>query len=252
LFLFKKIAGELLAPLSVVLVAAAVGLVLLWFTRRQRLGKLVATAAFLLLITMAYGWLGGPALHALERDYAPMASPPAGIKWIVVLGGGAYADPELPTLWRAHEATLARTVEGVRLQRRLPDAKLVLSGGPVFGSGSDAEVMSAMAIELGVARERIVMEGASTDTEGQARVVRELLKGERCILVTSAVHMRRSLALFRKQGIDALPAPTHYLSQSSPGIRPGDFFPRAGRIQGADAAAHEFLGLAWHWLTGRI
>jgi len=252
LFLFKKIAGELLAPLSVVLVAATVGLVLLWFTRRQRLGKLIATAAFLLLVTLAYGWLGCPALQALEREYAPMASPPPGIKWIVVLGGGASSDPDLPPLWRASDATLARAVEGVRLHRQLPDARLVFSGGAVFGSGSDAETMSALALGLGVARERIVNEGVSEDTESQARVIREMLKGEPCILVTSAVHMRRSLALFRKQGIDALPAPTHYLSQSNAGIQPADFFPRPGRIRGADAAAHEYLGLAWHWLTDRI
>jgi len=252
LFLLKKIAGELVAPLSIVVLVAAVALVLLWFTKRQRLGKLLATAAFLLLVTVAYGWLGGPALHALERDYAPVATAPAGVKWIVVLGGGAYADPGLPPMWRATEATLARTVEGVRLHRHLPEAKLVLSGGAVFGAGSDAETMAALALDLGVPRERIVTEAVSADTEGQARIMRELLKGERCILVTSAVHMRRSVALFRKQGIDALPAPTHYLSQSNPGIQPSDFFPRPGRIRGADAAVHEYLGLAWHWLTGRI
>lgn len=252
MFLFKKIAGELLAPLSIVLIAAAVALVLLWFTRRQRLGKLIATAAFLLFVTLAYGWLGGPALHALERDYAPMAAPPPGIKWVIVLGGGSYSDPELPPIAQLTESSLARAVEGVRLYRQVPDAKLVLSGGRVFGGGSDAETMSALALQLGVPRDRIVMEGASEDTEGQARLIREMLKGERCILVTSAVHMRRSIALFRKQGVDALPAPTHYLSQSNPGIQPADFFPRPGRIRGADAAMHEYLGLAWHWLTGRI
>ena len=252
MFLAKKIAGELLAPLSIVVLAAALALVLLWFTKRQRLGKLLATAAFVLLVTLAYGWLGGPALRALERDYAPMASPPTGVKWIVVLGGGTSADPDLPPIARATEATLARTVEGVRLHRQLPDATLVLSGGPVFGSGSDAQVMSALALELGVPRERIVTDPVSADTEGQARLVRELLKGEHCLLVTSAAHMRRSLALFRKQGVDALPAPAHDLSLSNPGVQPADFFPRPGRIRGADVAMHEYLGLAWHWLTGAI
>ena len=252
MFLFKKIAGELLSPLSIIVLLLAVALVLLWFTRRQRMAKLVATVAFLLLITVAYGWLGGPALHGLEREHAPLVSPPADVKWIVVLGGGAYADPALPPVWRMTDATLARVVEGVRLHRKVAGSKLVLSGGPVLGSGSDAETMSALAAELGVARESIVTDGVSLDTESQARVMRGVLKGERCILVTSAVHMRRSLALFRKQGVDALPAPTDYLSQSSPGIRPSDFFPGARRIQGADAAAHEYLGLAWAWLTGRI
>lgn len=252
MFLLKKIAGELLSPLSFIVIALAIALAILWFTGRQRLGKLLATAAFLLLLAVAYGWLGGPALRALEGEFKPMAAPPAGIKWVVVLGGGASADPELPSLQRASRSTLARTVEGVRLQRKLPGAKLVVSGGAVYGSGTDAEVMSALAAELGVARDAIVADTVSPDTESQARLARDLLNGERCVLVTSALHMRRSLALFRKAGVDALPAPTDYLSQANPGIGPADFFPSAHGIGLAEAAAHEYLGFAWGWLTGRL
>ena len=252
MFLAKKILGELLSPLSIVVLIAAVGVVLVWFTRRQRVAKLVLTAAVLLLVGLGYGWLGGPALRALERDHAPLASPSPGVKWIVVLGGGAWSDPSLPPLWRATESTLARTVEGIRLHRRLPGSKLVLSGGPVFGGGSDAETMSALALELGVARESIVTDRLSPDTETQARVMRGLVKGERCILVTSAAHMRRSLALFRKAGVDALPAPTDYQSQTNAGLSPADFFPHSRAVKGAQAAAHEYLGLAWGWLTGTL
>jgi uncharacterized SAM-binding protein YcdF (DUF218 family) len=112
--------------------------------------------------------------------------------------------------------------------------------------------MSAIAMALGVPRDAMVLDSASSDTESQARAVRGLLKGERCILVTSAVHMRRALALFRKAGVDALPAPTDFQSQSNPGIRPGSFFPDARQIGLADAAAHEYLGLGWAWLTGKL
>jgi len=252
LFLLKKIAGEALSPLSIVVLVLLVGLVLLWFTQRQRLAKLIATAGFLLLVAVSYGLLGGPALHALESDYEPLVSPPEGVKWIVVLGGGTMSDPAVPPMWRVTEATLARTVEGVRLHRKLPGSRLVLSGGPVFTSGSDAEGMSALAMELGVPSERIVMEAVSADTESQARAMRELLKGERCILVTSAAHMRRSVGLFRKAGVDVLPAPTDYLALTNPGLAPADFFPGTRALRRADSAVHEYLGIAWAWLTGRI
>lgn len=252
MFLLKKFAGALLSPLSLIFLVLGAALVLLWLTPRQRLGKLLATAGCLLLVVVAYGWLGGPAVQALERDYPPMASPPAHIKWIVVLGGGAWSDPGLPPPLRATEPTLARTVEGVRLHRKLPGAKLVVSGGPAYGSGGEAETMAALAAELGVPRESIVADGLSPDTESQARMVRELLKGEPCILVTSAVHMRRSLALFRKAGVVALPAPAEYLSHPNAGLSPGDFFPAPRHLGAADAAVHEYLGLAWGWLTGRL
>ena len=252
MFLLKKIAGELLSPLSVVVLILAVALVLLWFTRRQRLGKLLATAGFLLFVLTAYGALGGPALRALEGEYAPLASPPADIHWIVVLGGGTTSDPGLPPAQRASPATLARAVEGARLHRLLPGAKLVVSGAAVFASGADADAMAAIAQELGVPREAMVLDTVSPDTETQASTVRALVKGERCIVVTSAAHMRRSLALLRKAGVDALPAPTHYLSQRNASLSLADFFPAARNIEGADVAAHEYLGLAWNRLTGRI
>jgi len=252
LFLLKKIAGELLSPLAIVVVVLAAALVLLWFTRRQRLGKLLATAGFLVFVLLGYGALGGPALRALEGDYTPLASPPADIKWIVVLGGGATSDPDLPPAQRASQATLARAVEGVRLYRLLPGAKLVVSGAAVLAGGADADTLAAIAQELGVPREAIVLDTVSPDTETQARTMRKLVNGERCIVVTSAAHMRRSLALFRKAGVDALPAPTHFLSQRNASLSLGDFFPGAGRIQGADVAVHEYLGLAWGRLRGSL
>lgn len=150
MLLLKKIAGGLLSPLSIIVLVAAAGLVVLWFSRRQRMGKLLVTAAFLLLVTAAYGWLGGPALRSLERAHAPLASMPADVRWVVVLGGGTWSDPTLPLINRLSAASLARVIEGVRLQRPAPGAKLLVSGAPVFGHGADAESMAAMAQALGV------------------------------------------------------------------------------------------------------
>lgn len=251
MFVARKIAGELLSPLSIVLLLAVLGLALLWLGRRERLGKLVLTAAILLLVTLGYGWLGGPALSALEREHAPLTAMPSGMKWIVVLGGGSRTDPLFPLYARLSEPTLARLVEGVRLQRHLPGAKLVVSGAAMHGP-SDAETMAALATELGVPPGAIVLDKLSVDTESQARTMRALLEGEPCILVTSAAHMRRSLALFRKHGVTALPAPTDYLSQRRADWSPGDLFPSVPALKGAQAAAHEYLGLAWAHLTGAI
>jgi uncharacterized SAM-binding protein YcdF (DUF218 family) len=251
-FLAKKIVGELLSPLSVFFMLALLGLALLWFSRRERLAKLVMSTAVLLFVTLAYGWLAGPALSALEREHPPLAAVPPGIKWVVVLGGGTYSDPGLPPGARLTEATLARLVEGMRLQRQQPGLKLVVSGGPVFGAGSDAQAMSALAAELGAARESIVLDERSADTEAQALAMRELLKGEPCVLVTSAAHMRRSLAFFRKHGVHVIPAPTDYLSQVNAGATVSRFFPQSRPLRAADAAVHEYLGLAWARLTGAL
>ena len=55
MFLLKKIIAPLLFPLTACLLLIGVGLVLLWFTRRQKAGKIFATSGFALLVVLSYG-----------------------------------------------------------------------------------------------------------------------------------------------------------------------------------------------------
>ncbi|MDT5295219.1 MAG: hypothetical protein QOJ76_2099, partial [Acidobacteriota bacterium] len=171
---------------------------------------------------------------------------------IVVIGGGSSADEGLPTAARLSEASLERLVEGVRLQRQLQGSRLLLSGGSVYGSGSDAETMQALALELGVEPGALALDRDSPDTESQAQAVKSQLGGEEFFLVTSASHMPRAVALFRKAGTNPLPAPTHFLSQESHGHSPADFFPGTSGLRKAETSVYEYLGIAWAKLRGKI
>ena len=255
MFLFKKLVAPFLMPVPFSLALVLLGLALLWFTRRQRAGKWLATLGALLLLLLGYGFVSNGLLERLERQHAPVTdvSAAAGrVRWVVVLGGGSSADERLPAAMRLSEASLARLVEGVRLQRQLPGGRLLVSGGAVFGSDADAETMRALAVELGVDPAALDLDAASPDTETQAEVVRSRLGTEEFYLVTSASHMPRALALFRKAGTNPLPAPTHFLAQANRGFSPGDFFPSAGGLRRAEAATYEDLGLAWAKVRGKI
>ncbi len=255
MFLFKKLVGQFLMPVPFCLALALLGLALVWFTRRQGAGRRLATLGTVALLLLAYGPLTGTLLATLERRHAPVTdvSGAAGrVRWVVVLGGGSSSDPGVPAAMRLSEASLARLVEGVRLQRQLPGSRLLLSGGSVFGSDPDADTMRALAVELGVDPSSLDLDTFSPDTETQAEVVRARLGDEEFYLVTSASHMPRSLALFRKAGTNPLPAPTHFLTQVNKGLSPGDFFPGSGGLRLAETTAYEYLGLAWAKVRGRI
>ena len=112
--------------------------------------------------------------------------------------------------------------------------------------------MRALAVELGVSPDALDLDAVSPDTETQAEVVRARLGTEEFYLVTSASHMRRALALFRKAGTNPLPAPAHFITQGNRGLSPGDFLPSAGGLRRAEAAAYEYLGLAWAKVRGKI
>src|ERR1041384_3333784 len=122
MFLFKKIVAPLLFPFPLCLLVMAGGLILLWFTRKQKAGKILLTIGFALLSLLSYGRVSVSLLQPLERSYAPLQSVPPGseIKWVVVLGGGASSDLGVPLAARLSEASLARVIEGIRLHRQIP------------------------------------------------------------------------------------------------------------------------------------
>ena len=252
MFFLKKFLSPLLFPLPIIILLLVVGVVLLWFSRRQKTGRILVTAGLVVLVVLSYG-AATPLLRAIEHAYPPPEhSVIAQAKWVVVLGGGTYSDPNLPLTARATGATLARLVAGVQLQREIPGSRLLLSGAAVFSGGSDAKSMAAIAAALGVAHADMALEDESQDTESQAVNVRRMIGSERFVLVTSASHMRRSVALFRKAGLDPIPAPAQYFAQANRRIGPGDLYPGLGGIIQAQVVETEYLGMAWAWLRGRI
>lgn len=254
MFLFKKLFSNMVMPLSLTLLLFLFGLLLLWFTRRQKTGKVLVTAGMLLLLAQVYGWGFEPALKSLEREIPPVVTVPAdaGYRWVVVLGGGTYSDKEIPLHSRLGKDSLARLVEGVRLYRQIPGAKLLLSGGKVFGFGSDAESMHNLALQLGVNPADMVLDVESQDTETQAVIVRQMVGDDPVLLVTSASHMSRATGLFRKAGVQVLPAPAHYLAQSNSTFSPTDIFPSTDGFTEAQRVAYEWMGIVWAKLRGRL
>ncbi|HEX8189904.1 MAG TPA: hypothetical protein VF586_16225, partial [Pyrinomonadaceae bacterium] len=72
MFLFKKLVAPFLMPVPVCLALVLAGLLLLWFTRRQRAGKWLATAGAVSLLLLGYGAVSGRLLATLERRHAPV------------------------------------------------------------------------------------------------------------------------------------------------------------------------------------
>lgn len=262
MFMFKKIVGPLLFPVPLCLGILGFGLVLLWFTAKQRAGKILVTAGTVLVLFFSFPWASGILVEPLERKYPPLLAAPglessgpqgdSPIKWVVVLGGGIEPDPRLPVTSQINESSLQRVAEGVRLWRQLPGSILLLSGGSVFHAAPEADVMARIARIMGVNPREMLLETRSRDTEEQARLIKEMVGSDRFILVTSASHMPRAVALFRKHGMDPIPAPTGHLLRRGDTRPPGYFYPQSGGWHRAQIAFYEYLGLAWAWLRGKI
>ena len=256
IFLLKKIISQFFMPVPLCFFLALLGLFCLWFTRKQKTGKVLVTFSTLLLGFFSYGSVSDILVKPLEQEYKPIKQFEAlkDIKWIVVLGGGSRVYPGLPPSTYLSDASLIRLSEGVYIHNRLPGSKLIVTGRSGFeGITPVAEVMEKVAVEWGVELEDIVLEAEATDTKDHPIYVKEIVGRDMFILVTSASHMPRAMGLFRKHGLEPIPAPTDYMvMEREGGLTPGVFFPSAGALENAGRTVHEYLGILWAKLRSQM
>lgn len=247
-FLLKKIISRLFFPVGLVLALGAAGGLMAWLHPRRRLGPLLASAAWLLLFLLSWPPVSYLLMSSLESQAGAYADPARlaalGVRQVVVLGGGV-GQGRLTHADRLNDASLKRLMEGIRLWRGLPGARLVLSGGDYNHDEGVGRVMRDLALDLGVPAEAMVVEDESWDTEDEARVLALHLGQEPFALVTSAFHMRRSLAVFQAWGMRPVPAPADFRAHIT-WNQYQTWLPNAGALWGSEIAFYEHMG--WQWL----
>jgi uncharacterized SAM-binding protein YcdF (DUF218 family) len=90
MFLFKKIVAPLFFPVPLCLEILLLGLFLLWFTKKQKAGKIIVSIGVGLIIIFSYGTVQDILLRSLENKYPSLINIQEvdDVKWVVVLGGG--------------------------------------------------------------------------------------------------------------------------------------------------------------------
>lgn len=238
-------------PSSALAILFALGLLLVW--RWQRVGT-----AFLALAAagyLAFGLLpiGNAALQVLEHRFPAIEDvdpPPDGI---IILGGAHL------TAFRLHELHVPinewgeRLTAGAALAKRFPDAKLIVTDG---GLPMPAARFSVMLLRsLGIPETQLVVEDRSTSTHENAVFSHDVVKpqpGERYVMVTSAWHMPRAVATFRKAGWpEPIAFPVDHVSDHRPAWRTWNPTVARGLVL-ADLAAREWTAMAYYYVTGRI
>ena len=250
-FLLKKIVGTLLLPVGLVLAVWAFGACLWGLGKKKRWGPRVMFLAGLLLFILSCPPVGWMLLNQLEMQNPEYARPAdliqKGVHDIVVLSGAFSAGRA--SFWdKLSASTIKRTMEGVRLWKKMPGSRLIIMGGNFYtGEDNPAAAMAAAAMETGVPQNALVLETQSWDTQDQANAVAKILKGRPFALVTSACHMPRSLRLFSDKGLRPIPAPADFhtldwiFTHSS-------IIPSLGSLRRSELAIYEYLGLSSLWI----
>jgi uncharacterized SAM-binding protein YcdF (DUF218 family) len=258
---FSKLLPLFIYPLGLACVLLVMALALLW--RQPRLSALSIVLALALLLVGGNGWIANQLTRSLEWQNLPAANLPTA-EAIVVLGGATrpqiYPRPAVDVMEEGD-----RMIYGAQLYRQGKAPIVILSGGRTLDlqgvSSSEAEDMAALMVNLGVPKSAILKDATSLNTHENAVNVKKILQErgiQRILLVTSALHMPRSLRIFQKQGIEAIAAPTDFLvskeeldlSDDTLGVYLLNAVPDAKNLNQLTRSLKEYVGLLVYGLRG--
>lgn len=233
-FLFKKILSYFLFPLQFCLLILFLGLLFLWFGKRQKLGKILVTAGACLLVIFSHQVIATSLLERIEGAHPPFAEARGDVAWIVVLSSGVDESSRRPFFNRFPASTLYRLLEGVRVYH-------LQGGGKVLFTGPSAALARQYALSSGIPSEVLFTAPDVLDTDDEAREASRLMKGQPCILVTSASHMTRAMELFSRRGIHPIAAPAEFKAVGST-PRP---VPDVAGLEKTTVFFYEAMGQVW-------
>lgn len=260
LFVLSKIVVPFFSPLFLILLVWLVILVRLprnSDNRRARRGMFVAwIVCFVLsLPAVAEGFV------RLWEEPPSAELPPSTVdgkpSWdaVVVLGGGL--DPAGSKGWQISVNDAAERLEtAARLYHLGLAPCIVVSGGSGDIHAQDLKegpLMKRLLVELGVPATLILMDETSRNTFENARETRALLQAngkDSILLVTSALHMKRSAAIFRKAGFAMQTLTVDSLSQ--PLVVPESFIPDARALWTLSRVLREMVGYGYYLVLGRL
>ena len=217
------------------------------YRRTRRYAILLFGAGSLIYIILANGPISYWLIGNLESRY-PALNSFDGIKKfdkIVILSGHAVPDSYFPISSKVSSSTAFRLIEALRIWRLFPESTILISG-----QKDVPELMGKVLYALGLPANRLIIEAESTTTYKNAVILQKKLNEKPFILVTSAGHMPRAMAVFKKLGMKPIPAPTDYMVGNNP--LAAEFLPSPSHLMYSDMAIHEYIGILYYKLTGRL
>jgi uncharacterized SAM-binding protein YcdF (DUF218 family) len=259
ILVLSKILPQLFFPLGLACLLCLLALIALVLGRRKLAGFSLG-AALILLYAFSTPMVTHALLHNLEDRYPQAATYPVSPAIVILGGAGLPAVP--PRRYPETNAYADRILYGARLYKQGLAPKVVVTGGKITFlkdfHGTEAGINAQLLIELlGVDSAAIIKADASRNTYEDGQCVRkrfeELGLKKEVILVTSAAHMPRSVAVFEKQGFLVHPAPADFHADSADAIfKPIYLLPEESCLYDTWYALHETIGWAAYRILGWI
>ena len=201
------------------------------------------------------------AVASLERQYP--ARPLADIAQadVAIVLGGAIGQPVPPRVEVELSEATGRVLHAARLYRAGKVKRILVAAGniPWFPAiRPEAELIKELLVEWGVPGEAIELATASRNTYENALEIKRISEAvgfKSALLVTSAAHMPRAIAVFQRAGLPVIASTTDVLIVDSSDNKLNLLFrllPDASALSMTTNAVKEWIGFLTYKLRGYL
>lgn len=262
MFVFlSKFLPPIIYPLGLTIILLILALIV---RRKPRLQTILIVAAIFLILVGSNRWVSYVFARSLEWRYLPLEPVPQA-EAIVVLGGGTESAQYPRPIVEVNSAG-DRILYGAMLYQEGKAPYILVSGGNITWLNgrqmTPAREMADLLRIMNVPAEAVWLQPKSQNTYEDALYSSLMLKEKgikRILLVTSAMHMPRSVALFEHQGIEVIPAPVDYtvteagwdnIMNFDPMSTPVNLLPNASALSLTTNVLKEYIGMWIYHLRG--
>ena len=258
----SKLLPLLVYPLGLTFILLLVALIL--FRKKQEASLWLIVVVFILVCLAGNRIVSASLARSLESRYQPSAQIPTAP--VIVLLGGGTESADFPRPMTEVNSAGDRVLYAAWLFKNQAAPYILLSGGNLEFSeareNTPAQDMANILALMNIPQEVLWMQDRSENTYEDALYSADLL-GDRgiaeVILVTSAMHMPRAVAVFQQQGIKVIPAPTDFtitekgwadLTSFKPKQMLINLLPNASSLSLTTNVLKEYLGMLVYRMHG--
>ncbi|HCD06255.1 MULTISPECIES: YdcF family protein [unclassified Methylophaga] len=253
-FVISKLAWAVLSPVMLLNILLVFGTLLLILGYR-RIALRFLFPAMLFSLSLMLLPVGDWLIYPLEARISQPLQLPDDIDGIIVLGGGE--DIKSTISWQQPQVGQAsdRYFGAAYLAARYPGSPVIFTGGHnllFFDAGTTpAQLSHQLLTMVGIDEKRLIIESQSRNTYENFQMLKTVLpqRHGQYLLVTSAYHMPRSIGIAKKQGINVLPYPVDYRSQTGDSRRLD--FAVFDQLEKLEPAWREWVGLTAYFVAGK-
>lgn len=228
----------LLSPTSFLGLALIIGTLFVWMKNYKAARWILTGTTFFFIVTTT-----APLKYVLYEFVEPEGYPAhPEITHVVVLGGKIFPNQHDPLSSQITPSLLSRLTYGIAIVKAMPGTTLVLTGNGA-GEKTEADLMELFALQMGVEKERIIVEKESMNTSDHPKYLKSVLTGKKFGIVTSAYHMNRALHAFAAEGLHGHPLPTDYQNKNS--LSAASLIMRGENLSSLDRLFTEFYSSLW-------